>query len=107
LGGKNDLINVEKMNNLFVKGCEHIELIKESLANMEQIVSELRKINLVGEKGLVCRQALNSISVLTNDISRTAEKASIFMEAKINKQKDKKECNNKSNANSSHIDIRK
>lgn len=86
MGGKNEIINLAGMNNLFINGSAYIDSIKESINNLEQILAELREMNLVGEKGLVCRQAVNAISALTNDLSRTTEKVAVFMEVKIHKK---------------------
>ncbi len=84
MGGKNDIISSASMSNLFENGYSYISFINESIKNLDQIISELRETSLVGEKGLVCRQALNSISALTNDLTRTTERVAAYMEAKLN-----------------------
>jgi len=86
LGGKNQIINLDSMNDLFIEGCNSIDSLKKSMNNIERIVSDLREVTLVGEKGLICRKTLNSIFVVTNDLSRTAEKVAVYMEAKINRK---------------------
>lgn len=86
MGGKNQIINLDSMNDLFIEGCNSIDSLKKSMNNIERIVSDLREVTLVGEKGLICRKTLNSIFVVTNDLSRTAEKVAVYMEAKINRK---------------------
>ena len=86
LGGKNAIINADAMNKLATNGSDYIKTAKECINSIDQIVTEMRELSLVGKKGLVCRQALNSITAITNDLSRSTEKIAVYMEAKIKNQ---------------------
>lgn len=86
LGGKNAIINTDAMNRLADNGSAYIKSAKECINSIDQIVTEMRELSLVGKKGLVCRQALNSITSITNDLARSTEKIAVYMEAKIKNQ---------------------
>ena len=87
LGGKNAIINTDTMNDLAINGIDYVKSAKECISSIDQIVTEMRESSIAAKKGIVYRQALNSITAITNDLTRSTEKIAVYMEAKIKVQK--------------------
>lgn len=87
MGGKSEIINYRKMAELYSEGCDNISDIETAVESIGKKITMLRNSHIAGEKGVSYRYALNSIYVALNGLSRSAEKAAVFMDLKLNAAK--------------------
>lgn len=87
MGGKSEVINYRKMAELYSEGCDNISDIEAAVESIGKKIAMLRNSHIAGEKGVSYRYALNSIYVALNGLSRSAEKAAVFMDLKLNAAK--------------------